>query len=97
MRRANKPFGFRSIVSLALGATKKIENLLILSRKRLIIFIFIPVLVKRMHQRLDKDKQVYSYFLLRDYGTYSHTYRTTQLHPVDEVWPLMREQVPPEL
>ena len=33
----------------------------------------------------------------RDNGTYSHTYRTTQLHPLGEVWPLVRKQVPSEL
>ena len=32
----------------------------------------------------------FSILLHRDNGTYSHTYRTTQLHPVGEVWPLVR-------
>ena len=45
---------------------------------------------------LDKE-QIFSIFLHRDNGTYSYTYRTTQLHPVGEVWPLVRKQVPSEL
>ena len=42
----------------------------------------------------DKLKQIFSILLHRDNGTYSHTYRTTQLHPVGEVRSLMRERVP---
>ena len=45
----------------------------------------------------DKFKQIFSILLHRDNGTYSHTYRTTQLHPDGEVRSLVREPVPSEL
>ena len=48
-------------------------------------------------QEPDKFKQIFSILLHRDHGTYTYTYRTTQLHPDGEVRPLMREQVPSEL
>lgn len=43
-----------------------------------------------------KFKQIFSILLHRDHRTYSHTYRTTQLHPVGEVRSLVRKQVPSE-
>lgn len=48
-------------------------------------------------QKPDKFKQIFSNLLHRNDGTCTYTYRSTQLHPVDEVWPFMRKQVPPEL